>query len=117
MTVTIPTHLSQPHRVLGPFTRLQLLLVFIGAAIGANIYVTTGVLHGVVGNWVRAGIAAFPFLLALAITLISLAHRTLGEWLVLAFLYRRKQHLVPWKSVCLQDSFAPRETPPDQQAS
>jgi hypothetical protein len=97
---------------------LQLLLVFIGAAIGANIYVTTaGVIHGVIGNWIRVGIAAFPFLLALVATLISVAHRTLGEWLVLAFLYYRKQRLVPWKSVCRQDNFArlPREASLDQQ--
>src|SRR5581483_7469823 len=58
-TITIPTHLSRPRRVIGPFTRNQVLCIFLGIAFSAELYFGLATLSklGSFGGIVRLVIA------------------------------------------------------------
>jgi hypothetical protein len=105
---SIPTHLSLPRRIIGPFTRMQLLLIFLGAICSANLYASLAFLdhHGAGGLATHLLISLIPLLLALLLATIYLASRSLGTWCVLALRHWYKPREVVWKSICQHDVFS-----------
>ncbi len=106
----IPTHLSTPERIIGPFTARALLLVLLGCAVGYSWWLRSGLwFQGLPGGWhlaLRLTGALLPPLLALMLGLGQVAGRPLDAWCVIVLLALRRPRRALWCSVSLQDRAA-----------
>lgn len=112
-TITIPTHLSGPRRVIGPFTRNQVLCILLGIGFSAELYFGLAGLatFGNFGSILRLVIGTLPLDGILLASILSFGGRSLGAWIILFFLYLTRQKETCWCSVCKHDryAFAPDE--------
>ena len=107
-TVTIPTHLSRPRRIIGPFTKNQVLSILLGIGFSAELYFSLAFFNqiGSFGNILRLVIGTLPLSCVVLASLFSFAGRPLGTWAVLLLLYCIREKDSFWCSVCKRDRYA-----------